>query len=874
MTGISPAFWRRVSKNEIKAPFRGATEAPNVIRLTRVFLLAGLTALISVSAQAEFIADGARLVQLTKDGKTTASAWVPQGDWLLIMREVSESQDQLLIMKADGSEERVVCPVGRPVNARWSWAGDKIVYGFANQDTPTSQGGIYVYDVATDSSTRVSAPYTLENVFTRGGIAGAPWWSHDGRYVSYCVRSPTSGKQEVWSADLKAGTQHSVTPQRGEAENASWNWSGEPRMALLVQDAGDSFDVVTVGPHNSDAIKLTDVGQQDVNQSHPRWSPAEDWIAFTSNLELTKTERGKGYTDAWLARPDGSETINLTRSSSPATEDHLKLYDPQWSWDGKWMAFMGRRFENRGKQIASIFFAEPKLDGEQFSVSSDPRTQNIMDHFRIGSWSYDSTKFAILNIRVDAHNWGDKPTYDRPRYVVTIFDIKSRTQEDILILDADLDRKLIYGGDHERLSGMTWSPDSRSIFLSIANIISESEEIMEPDAYRLDLPERLVSAKARDRIGPPIKGRRRSARQWTASQKNGDAPEAPVQAEAVHDADGKPTVTRTIRPVHMTVAEAMLSLPVTYKSYLPENAPRNMLIFNGPAEKADALAEDLALIDVPADHILIDLMAVEMTEEANRSLGLDWTFSEGRFGFFLPEGNAARDLTPSSFIDGLQTFPAGGAGQSFYQGVGELPKQFFVRLSTLVKDGEATILANPRTVSESGKESEIEIRTTLNFFFSEGFDTGGRPIVKKSDITADTNGKILPVLLPDGRIKLNVEVQVGTFTFTADEQLPESISRKSTTEVTVAEKQTIVLGGLRQQEEVVSETRVPILGDIPYIKHFFRKTQRDVRQSVLTIFITPQILRPDDGNPEWPQLPRKRLSIKPIMTESEEEWPF
>ena len=322
-----------------------------------------------------------------------------------------------------------------------------------------------------------------------------------------------------------------------------------------------------------------------------------------------------------------------------------------------------------------------------------------------------------------------------------------------------------------------------------------------------------------------------------------------------------------VRPEHITIEEASASLSPEYQPYYTLNAARNLFLIKAPPEKVEEFRHDLSLIDTPPPHILVDLLAVELTDEANRDLGLDWTYTEGRFGFFQPSGNAIRDLVPESQFPGLNTFP--GAGQSFYQGVGKLEPEFFVRLNTLVRDGEGTILANPRTVSMSGKQAKIQITKVLNYFFTEGFDTSGRPIVKKSDISADTIGQITPVLLPDGRIHLVIEVSVGTFTFSPDAGLPERTSRVSETEVIVREGESLVIGGLRQQKESRTKTRVPILGYIPYLKPLFTRTEVSLSQSVLTIFITPQVVREDQPMPQWPILDPEENRSAPILRDGE-----
>jgi len=386
----------------------------------------------------------------------------------------------------------------------------------------------------------------------------------------------------------------------------------------------------------------------------------------------------------------------------------------------------------------------------------------------------------------------------------------------------------------------------------------------------LDLPERFIHASASEQIGPPM-GRSETVIEQETSEL---APSVPIQEEVTERAQPVPSappaqqekITQAITPMHLTVEEAMSSLPTLYSQYISVNTPRNTLIFKGPPELLEGFLFDLELIDSPAPHILVDLLAVELSDEANRSLGLDWTYAEGRFALFQPEGGAIRDLTPDERLDGLMTFP--GLGQMFYQGVGKLPREFFIRLNTLEKDGKAIILANPRTVAMSGKESVIQIRKTLNFFFTEGYDTAGRPIVKKSDISADTIGRITPILLADGRIYLVVDVSVGTFTFTPTDKLPELTTRQSQTEVSVGEGETLVIGGLRQQEVVHSTARVPILGSVPVIKPLFTNKKKDTRHSVLTIFMTPQVLKPGSPPPAWRQLNEEEHKIVPIMNEA------
>jgi len=696
----------------------------------------------------------------------------------------------------------------------------------------------------------------------------------------YKVEAGAARKEQLWVADAQSGKSWRLLAERGEGQEQRWSPSVPPKLCLLTEAGGGGFDVATVSPDGKDLILLTDIGAQSIDVDDPRWSPTGEWVAFISDIDMTQTEQEIGRSDCWVSRPDGTEARNLTNATSPATEKQLEIDEPLWSWDGRWILAEGERFDNQGNDISTVYLIDPVNGGYDPIITSYPRKTGEMDFFESVKWSYDSTKIAVLAERYVVKNWGPEPQFESLRLVLSIYDVQEKRLEDILIYDTQLDRKGILGSsDRGDIEEITWSPDNRSILLTIATIVSMDDNIFQPDVYRLDLPPRFIAATAAQHIGPPM-GRgtvvAQKAAELTEVEQTGAAKQ-PLLSSIQVQADQEGFVTETLRPLHMTVEEAVASLPADYSQYFTANPTRNILLFKGPTDVLSAFRNDLQLIDTPPPHILVDLLAVELSDEANQKLGLDWTYTEGHFGLFQPTGKGIQKFGhvgtgedyrvgfPSGALDSLSTLP--GVGQSFYQGVGTLPREFFIRLNSLVKEGEGTILANPRTVAMSGKESLINIRKTLNYFFNEGFDVSGRPIVKKSDISADTEGRIVPTLLADGTIHLNVDIKVGNFTFTPDVGLPELTTRQSTTEVTVQEGQTLVLGGLRQQEMSSSITKVPILGDMPLIGALFKQEETEIKNSVLTIFITPHVLQPNSPAPEWPQLNPEDHKLVPIMDE-------
>jgi len=796
------------------------------------------------------MAEGVALVPLTDTGKSTAIAWAPHGNKILYQVLHTDTQRQLFVADSDGANAEAITLIGFPYFAQWSWAGDKVAFLYANSSSRESQAQAYIYDLNTKNTVTACEPYPRFNLDEDEG----PKWSSDDRYVVFKTRRGPSRRRFVTVYDTQRKKQWDVVAERGQNRHALWSFTLPARLAFQSEAADEHYDIAVTHANGDALVLLTDIGAESIGNHLPCWRPPgayEEMIAFTSNSDMTRTERGMKRNDVWIVRPDGTGARNLTQASSPATEEQLNNDIILWSWDGRWILSRGDRFDTQAKDIHTAYLVDPINGGYKTIFTTYPKKDGLHERVHAIKWTYDSTRILMYTQRYDVKNWDTQREYQRTRHVLSLLNIESGQRDEVLLIDEDQERKMILGRDHRfEIENITLSPDGRSILLTIATIISQDEGINRPDVYRLDLPESIVGPQAVKHDGPPV-GRRGQGTP-VADLPVPVTSEAPVLESSASVTRMGQKLIRVITPQHMTVEEVMTLLPTQYSQYLTVDASRNFLLFEGPDFVLPPLLENLELIDTNPPQILVDLLAVELTEEANRSLGLDWTYAEGHLGFYQPMGNAIRDLTPDSALGGLTTFP--GLGQAFYQGVGTLPSEFFVRLTALVQDGKGTILANPRTVAMSGQEAQIQTRKTLNYFFNEGFDVSGRPIVKKSDISAETQGRITPTLLADGRIHMAVSVMVGSFTFSPDAGLPEQINREANTTVRVFEGETLAIGGLRQQEMSETVVKVPLLGDLPILGNLFKKTEKETRSTVLTLFITPHIMREGGKAPPWPEV--------------------
>ncbi len=131
---------------------------PTCIVVYCVILVGGATSI----ASAYEVAPGLDMQRLTEDGKSYTErgmGFAPQGDSIVLYKEVTKSQRELWLIKADGTETQAISPVGWPTIAGWSPDGSKVGYVFANNNDPESEASICVYDTATSETTRIAGGY-------------------------------------------------------------------------------------------------------------------------------------------------------------------------------------------------------------------------------------------------------------------------------------------------------------------------------------------------------------------------------------------------------------------------------------------------------------------------------------------------------------------------------------------------------------------------------------------------------------------------------------------------------------------------------------------------------------------------------------------
>lgn len=157
-----------------------------------------------------------------------------------------------------------------------------------------------------------------------------------------------------------------------------------------------------------------------------------------------------------------------------------------------------------------------------------------------------------------------------------------------------------------------------------------------------------------------------------------------------------------------------------------------------------------------------------------------------------------------------------------------------------------SIVANPFLVATHKYPSVISLGETRRVVTGTTLTAGGVPLNSFDDLSAKLEVFVVPLISIDGQVTLEVRVKLEQFTESAQASGNRTIKEVKTS-VIVADNEVLALGGLIRDNVSETQTKVPILGDIPLLGWLFKNKTKTLLRSSLLILIAPEII-PTYGN--------------------------
>ncbi len=258
----------------------------------------------------------------------------------------------------------------------------------------------------------------------------------------------------------------------------------------------------------------------------------------------------------------------------------------------------------------------------------------------------------------------------------------------------------------------------------------------------------------------------------------------------------------------------------------------------------------IAVLDKPAQQVMLEARIVEVSTDDLRSLGIDWDLLN-RQGFVFAEGNyssIAGGDGESGTLENLQMFPnTPGTFDIFkFKGFSRVGRVFRVFLDALVRDGNARVLASPKLTTLNGKEATMLVGQRIPFVTTGAVFAGGGASqvqqIQREEVGVKLS--ITPLINADGYITTTISPEVSSVSGFKGENgdLPIISTRQATTTVRLKDGGSVIIGGLLSEERTENVVKVPILGDIPLLGQLFRHTRITAIKKDLIIEVTPRIL--------------------------------
>ena len=306
---------------------------------------------------------------------------------------------------------------------------------------------------------------------------------------------------------------------------------------------------------------------------------------------------------------------------------------------------------------------------------------------------------------------------------------------------------------------------------------------------------------------------------------------------------------------------------------ITHDTPTNSLVITASRDDFLRLKRVVDQLDIPRKQVFVETVIMEVSDQTSKDNGVSWhggglaSGNGGSASIIGARGSSsispAGALLDGSLLAGLGLGIFGEALNIALPGVDgglEIPA-FGVVLRFLQEDSSTNVLSAPNILTLDNEEAEIEIGEQVPFptggylgglagAASGAAGLGGLSGIPSISFTRQDVGIILrvtPQISESEWVTLDVyqeisEVKEGSSSDSVSSGGPTTTKRSAETHVSVRSNQTVVIGGLMQEVETESESKVPILGDIPLIGALFRNKRKTKRKTNLLIFLTPHVI--------------------------------
>ena len=317
----------------------------------------------------------------------------------------------------------------------------------------------------------------------------------------------------------------------------------------------------------------------------------------------------------------------------------------------------------------------------------------------------------------------------------------------------------------------------------------------------------------------------------------------------------------------------------------------NALVVRAEPSLLQELEGIIEQLDIRRAQVLIEAAIVEISDTTDNKLGIQWALFDkgasipGAFTNFGEIGVSTANILGAIVgkdsggdIDVSTLSPSNGItfgfGEQKNSGV-----SWGALIQALEGDAGTNVLSTPKVITMDNQESSIIVGENIPIITgqsSSGGSSTSNPFttIERQDIGVKL--VVTPSISEGDLVRLEIEQEISGVSKSTSASDIVTTKRQIKTNVLADNGETIVLGGLIRDDVTESESKVPILGDIPFIGALFRSTSKQVTKQNLLVFLRPTILRDKEStravtNEKFDELWQLNLKVKEAKGEEPED---
>ena len=265
-------------------------------------------------------------------------------------------------------------------------------------------------------------------------------------------------------------------------------------------------------------------------------------------------------------------------------------------------------------------------------------------------------------------------------------------------------------------------------------------------------------------------------------------------------------------------------------TYLEADTDTNALLVLTSSRNYELLKPIIDELDKPVGQVLIKVLFAEITHSDDVDLGTEFSVWNLRGSGDSNNVEVSTRYPPT---------PTGGVTATV------LDRTLDVTIRALQETGKLNILSRPYILTSNNQTATITVGQQVPYATGESLTNG------QSQTTTEYRDvgiilEVTPSINPDGLVNMTVRPEISSTTgenvqISENLSLPVFATRTSETKVAIRDGQTIVIGGLMQDEVRDTVSKVPLLGDIPLLGYLFKRTIQEKDKTELLIFLTPHV---------------------------------